>query len=94
MHEHITLLPPGAPTLVMDLLLHHAHTAPVPPSARTELPISATLDRLVLSCLAKNPADRPQSAKELSRRLSDLEVDVWTQERAREWWVSHQPVSR
>ena len=44
----------------MGLLLHHAHTPPTPPSARTELPIPAALDQLVMSCLAKDPAERPQ----------------------------------
>jgi serine/threonine protein kinase len=47
----------------MGLLVHHIHTQPVPPSARSELPIPAALDSLVLSCLAKDPADRPQSAR-------------------------------
>jgi serine/threonine-protein kinase len=71
----------------MGLLLHHAKTAPTPPSARTELPIPATLERLVLSCLAKEPGDRPQSAKELSLRLAEVEgSESWNQDRAREWW--------
>jgi serine/threonine-protein kinase len=78
----------------MALLLHHAHTAPTPPSARTELSIPATLDRLVMSCLAKNPAERPQSARELSHRLGEIEGPYpWTEERAREWWVRHQPAT-
>src|SRR5207249_4257263 len=45
----------------MALLLHHASTPPTPPSARTELSIPAALDQLILSCLAKDPAERPQS---------------------------------
>jgi eukaryotic-like serine/threonine-protein kinase len=74
------------------LLMHHVHTPPVPPSARCELPIPPALDRLVLSCLAKNPADRPQSAKELSLRLGEVEgASAWTQDRARDWWATHQP---
>jgi hypothetical protein len=74
------------------LLMHHVHTPPVPPSARCELPIPPGLDRLVLSCLAKNPADRPQSAKELSLRLGEVEgASAWTQDRARAWWATHQP---
>jgi plasmid stabilization system protein ParE len=76
----------------MGLLLQHAHTSPTPPSARTELPIPPALDDLVLSCLAKDPANRPQSARELSRRLAEVEgASTWTQERARDWWVRHQP---
>jgi eukaryotic-like serine/threonine-protein kinase len=74
----------------MALLLHHAQTSPLPPSARTELPIPAALDDLVLACLAKNPADRPPTARELARRLAFIErTTEWTENRAREWWMAH-----
>jgi eukaryotic-like serine/threonine-protein kinase len=77
----------------MGLLVQHAQRVPAPPSARTDLPIPAALDQLVLSCLAKDPAQRPQSARELARRLGDLEgVGAWTQDQARDWWATHQPV--
>jgi serine/threonine-protein kinase len=77
----------------MGLLLKHAQTEPTPPSARTDLPIPAALDRLVLSCLAKEPAKRPQSARELSSRLAEIEsTHAWTQDRARDWWATHRPV--
>ncbi len=73
-------------------LLHHAQTPATPPSARTEVPIPSALDDLVLSCLAKDPAARPQTARELSRRLASVEgANDWTNERARDWWASHQP---
>jgi plasmid stabilization system protein ParE len=76
----------------MALLLHHAQTPPTPPSARSELPIPAALDQLVLSCLAKDPTERPQSARELSRRLAEVEGAAdWTQDRAREWWATLPP---
>jgi eukaryotic-like serine/threonine-protein kinase len=79
----------------MGLLLQHAHTPPKPPSLRTELPIPPALDDLVLACLAKDPAKRPQSAGELSLRLADLEcATAWTQTRARDWWLTHQPVAQ
>jgi serine/threonine-protein kinase len=78
----------------MALLMHHIHTPPFPPSARTQSPIPAALDRVVLSCLAKNPAERPQSAKELSRRLAEVEgASGWTEDRAREWWGRHDPAA-
>jgi serine/threonine-protein kinase len=52
--------------------------------------VPAALDRLVLSCLAKDPAERPQSARELSGRLAEIEgATGWTQDRARSWWATH-----
>ena len=79
----------------MGLLLHHAKTMPTPPSALSEMPIPASLEALVMSCLAKDPAERPQSARELSRRLSELAGSAdWTQERARAWWTMHEPAAR
>jgi serine/threonine-protein kinase len=77
----------------MQLLVQHAQAAPQPPSARTESPIPKELDAIVLACLAKNPADRPQTARELARRLDAVPVeDRWTAEAARAWWETHRPV--
>jgi hypothetical protein len=74
----------------LGLVLHHASTAPSPPSARTDQPIPAALDALVLACLAKEPAARPQSARELSHRLGEIPgMAPWTSESAREWWTAH-----
>ena len=74
----------------MGLLLQHMQARPAPPSARTDQPVPAALDRLVLSCLAKDPAERPQSARELSGRLAEIEgATGWTQDRARSWWATH-----
>jgi hypothetical protein len=76
----------------MGLLVHHAKTLPTPPSALSEMPIPASLEALVMSCLAKHPGERPQSPRELSRRLSELDGAAdWTQERARAWWTMHEP---
>jgi serine/threonine protein kinase len=78
----------------MALLLHHAQTPATPPSTRTELPIPSALDDLVLSCLAKDPAARPQTARELSCRLASVQgANDWTDDRARQWWASHQPAA-
>ena len=76
----------------MGLLLKHAQTTPPPLSTRTDRPIPPALEDLVLTCLAKNPRDRPQSARELSLQLADVECgSTWTQERARAWWLTHAP---
>jgi serine/threonine-protein kinase len=78
----------------MGMVLQHVQAQPVAPSARTTLPIPAALDQLVLCCLAKEPERRPQSARELSRRLAEIDVgDSWTQDSAQEWWARHRPGS-
>ncbi|MEP6689363.1 MAG: serine/threonine-protein kinase [Gemmatimonadales bacterium] len=78
----------------MGLLMQHVQAAPTPPSARTDQPIPTALDRLVLACLAKDPAERPQSARELSARLAEIDGSGgWTQDQARTWWSRHQPAA-
>lgn len=77
----------------MQFLTQHAYATAEPPSARTELPIPKELDAIVLACLAKDPADRPQTACELARRLEAVPVrGDWTPELAQEWWKTHRPV--
>jgi serine/threonine-protein kinase len=74
----------------VGMLLQHVQAEPAAPSTRTTLPIPEALDRLVLSCLAKEPGRRPQSARELSRQLGEIEAGgAWTQDRAHDWWTEH-----
>ncbi len=76
----------------MQMLLKHVHEEPTSPSRRTELPIPAALDDLILACLRKDPAARPASAANLADALRHIPVDrPWTAERAREWWDRHRP---
>jgi eukaryotic-like serine/threonine-protein kinase len=76
----------------LGMLMQHAQKSPPPPSVRTHVPIPKALEALVLSCLAKDPAHRPQSARELSLHLAELEgASAWTQDKAREWWTTYQP---
>lgn len=77
------------------LLLAHVQEAPVPPSQRTERPIPASIDRIVMACLAKRPEDRPATADALARMLESCCEDAgsWTQEEAEQWWRIHLPVS-
>jgi serine/threonine-protein kinase len=78
----------------MQLIMQHAQATPQPPSTRTELHIPEELDAIVLACLAKDPSDRPQTARELARRLEAVPVrSEWTAELARAWWDKHQPVT-
>jgi eukaryotic-like serine/threonine-protein kinase len=76
----------------IQLMYQHANAHPVAPSQRSELEIPSDLDRIILSCLAKFPEDRPQSAQELSRLLGATASGAgWTPERAHRWWDRHHP---
>jgi len=75
---------------VVEVCSEHLHTPPTPPSERLGKPIAADLERLVLDCLAKDPAARPQTAAELQDRLEQLEdFGRWTVADARTWWAHH-----
>jgi serine/threonine-protein kinase len=71
-------------------VLAHVQNEPVPPSARSELQIPPALERVILECLAKDPAGRPGTAAELDRRLAaTVDADGWTQQKAHAWWELH-----
>jgi serine/threonine-protein kinase len=81
---------PGAIKVMSD----HLHTAPPAPSTRAPAPLPAELDALILECLAKDPSERPASARALHARLQAIPFDTpWTRERAEEWWSNHAPSS-
>ena len=76
----------------MALIVEHVKTTPVPPSRRTELPIPAELERIVMKCLEKDPADRFASARELAAALATVPLPAsWNAIRADEWWQLHLP---
>jgi len=71
----------------LGIVVQHAHATPVAPSTRASQAIPAALDRLILACLAKDPSARPQDARELSRRLTEItDTESWSEESARLWW--------
>jgi len=75
------------------MIAKHLHEQPVAPSKRSELPVPAALDGLVLACLAKRPDDRPSSAAVLSRSLEAIEGEFWGEEQAMRWWKVNRPES-
>ena len=70
---------------------YHVMKTPAPRvSESVNLEIPTKLDRLISDCLAKDPAARPQSAREVIVILESIEdVDRWEQEDARRWWDTH-----
>jgi serine/threonine-protein kinase len=74
-----------------NLAFKHVQMTPDPPSTRTELPIPPTLERIVLACLAKRPAERPESAAALRVALRACDAGIWSDDDAAGWWHSHLP---
>lgn len=74
---------------VVEICSQHLHQVPAPLSTHG-LEVPAALEELVMACLDKNPAKRPQSAVELSRRLADCSVDTWGAKEARIWWNKYE----
>jgi serine/threonine-protein kinase len=78
----------------METIVLHVTAVPEPLLRRAGQHVPEALERLVMRCLAKDPADRPQSAEELAADLDSLSLaDAWTPLRAREWWDEHRPAS-
>ena len=74
----------------MTVIADHLRTAPPRPSSRVELPVPPELDELVLACLEKQPASRPESAAVVAERLHAIPLATpWTSERAERWWATH-----
>jgi len=58
------------------------------PSSQAPQPIPVELDLLVLSCLEKDRADRPQRVSDLAEAFEALALTWrWTQRDAAEWWT-------
>jgi serine/threonine-protein kinase len=72
---------------LVEVCSQHLHQPPVPPSKkRPDVP--AALEKIVLACLAKKPADRPSDAAVLAKLLAALqnELGTWSREEAHAWW--------
>ncbi len=75
---------------IVEICGHHLHTEPTPPSERLGRELPTELEALVMQCLAKTPRDRPQSAREIRKRLAAMrDIPRWRQTHAMAWWQEH-----
>jgi serine/threonine-protein kinase len=78
--------PPFTGASVVEICGHHMHSAPVAPSERLGRALPADLEALILACLHKDRAQRPDSARSLARKLEGCAVPAWDLEQASAWW--------
>jgi tRNA A-37 threonylcarbamoyl transferase component Bud32 len=72
---------------VGEVLMHQVESPPEKPSVRLREPVSPDLEALLMSCLAKKPAERPASADAFEAALAKCAaVPRWTRAEADEWW--------
>ncbi len=78
----------------LETIHDHASTPPIPPSRRVATPVPADLERVILDCLAKEPDERPESARALDALLAAIVLpEPWTREMAERWWTRNGAVA-
>jgi len=76
----------------VEIIGHHLHSIPLPPSERLSVAVDPFLERLILNCLSKRPEDRPADAAALLAQIEEgWRGDTWTQAEARVWWETRAP---
>ncbi|MBN8732350.1 MAG: protein kinase [Acidobacteria bacterium] len=75
----------------LSMALAHVNTPAPAPSTHTEVAVPEALDRLILQCLAKDPAARPQTCRQLAAELSRIAEPAWLPDQARQWWEVNKP---
>jgi serine/threonine-protein kinase len=73
-------------TNAIEICAQHLSAEPKLPSFRVEREIDSELEALIMQCLEKKREDRPESAKEIARRLDALSVPRWSEDDAANWW--------
>ena len=88
----LTGRPPFGARSGIGVLIAHARD-PVPPPSRLRPGIPEDLERVVLRCLAKEPAGRFPGAEALERALAACACAAdWDPDRAARWWRDGGPV--
>ncbi len=87
----LTGRPPFSRGTLVELVEAHRHEEPAPPSQLNPA-VADDLERVVLKCLAKDPAERFADMPRLADALSRCEVaEGWSRDRAARWWNGREP---
>jgi serine/threonine-protein kinase len=82
----VTGRPPFGGDSVWDIIDSHARV-PVTPPAEVNPGVPADLERVIIRCLAKLPANRYQNMESLDKALGECAcAGKWTEEHAAAWW--------
>jgi serine/threonine protein kinase len=74
----------------IELCAKHVHARPEKPSERLSRALPEDLEALVLGCLAKDPDQRPESARALRASLDACRSEgSWGADDAAAWWQTH-----
>jgi len=69
------------------VLMQQVHAVPQRPSSRVGRELPADLERIVMRCLAKDPALRPASVRDLARELASARTPAdWSRAAAEAFW--------
>ncbi len=74
---------------VIEIIADHLHSIPQPPSQRVAFAIPTDLERVIMSCLQKDPNARPASARALRMALLACSVPSWSEADARSWYAQY-----
>jgi len=84
--------PPFMGETAMATILMHVQEAPPRVSDMVDVP--RELDAIVMGCMQKDPAQRPENAGALLGLLEDVEIRrPWTEARAKKWWEEALPTA-
>lgn len=83
----LTGLPPFEGEATVDICLKQLHEDPLRPSQRVEEQLPDDLQNVLMSCLRKDPEQRPRSVQELADSLRQCnDAYGWSAAEADRWW--------
>ena len=79
---------------IMEVFARHVEEEPEFPSERLGRKLPEDLEYVIMACLAKDPSERPPSAKVLAEMLEACDCGSWLVEDARLWWDEYGEAAR